>query len=782
MVLFLSFTAGILSFHLSRFFPFSVLLITASAGLVLLKHKKLHIVIIVFLSFLYAGMRNERAIEPFLCKGAVLKATATGIPVQEDLGFRQYAEVLAITNCTAPLKGKEIILFLKEPLPPYSTAVFSGDVTGTYPYRNPNNFRTTPMVKAVVTAVSLQKEEHSLSWYIQKTRTDLLGMYHRVFSPEVAGLLDSLVIGERSSLSDSVKRSFSFTGLSHLLSISGTHFGIFSFFIFNTAAFLLKRLPQRLLTRMTLYLKPSETAAFISIPFMVFYLLISGAEIPAIRSFIMINVFLFGLILGREGAWKNSLSFAAFVVLLISPDSISDVSFILSFSAVAAIGFAVDWRKSRSAGEPFIPRLRKTFPEKGLAWLLDMLAVTGAAIAGTLLITLYLFHSFSTVSMITNLLITPVVCFALIPATLFVSFIYLLSGIVLFPALIQVPSEIILRGVHWFAALPFSSIPVPAFPAIVVMAFYGGLILLISPATRRYGTVVSLISLLLIPLSSALKGRALLEVTFLDVGQGESSVMIMPDKKIFVLDTGRDGKQTAGYLDYLGVRAIDALLLTHAGADHAGGLSFLLETKKIEMLFDNGRVAYPGPGAGAVQHIPLTRGDVIEGIGYRLETLHPYNGFFSPRSGAAGENNNSLVVRLKADAFSILFTGDIEAEAEHDLLSLVSFLKSDVLKVPHHGSRTSSTESFVGLVDPSLAIISSGMFNPYGHPHPEALRALSERRIIETARSGTIKISAFPADEGGIAYGVKTDDQFRLKRTATIRGEIRNLRLLFATW
>ena len=192
------------------------------------------------------------------------------------------------------------------------------------------------------------------------------------FSGDSAAFISALTTGDTADLSDEARDAFNATGLAHILSISGTHFGMFSVMLFGLFGFLIKRLPYRYLQRLTIYLSPTQAAALLSIPFMIMYLGISGGSIPAVRSFIMINLFLFGLLIDRKGFWLNSLLFAAVVLVAWDPEVTADLSFQLSFIAVFFLGFALEKKdpdptprsrrpKKREAGLSGILKMRSSF-------------------------------------------------------------------------------------------------------------------------------------------------------------------------------------------------------------------------------------------------------------------------------------------------------------------------------------------------------------------------------------------------------------------------------------
>jgi competence protein ComEC len=277
-------------------------------------------------------------------------------------------------------------------------------------------------------------------------------------------------------------------------------------------------------------------------------------------------------------------------------------------------------------------------------------------------------------------------------------------------------------------------------------------------------------------------------VTFLDVGQGESSVVELPDKKIMLIDgsTNRPdmGRMViAPYLWSRGIRKIDVMVLSHPHPDHFGGLIYILDNFIVKDIWSNGRmthdarVFYEKIIEKNVRYKALKRGDILDADGYKITVFHPYEEFSagSSRGNFSDENSDSLVMKIESGDVSFLFTGDIEEEAEENLLHLGSLLKSDILKVPHHGGRKSSIREFIESVRPEIAVVSVGMNNPFHHPHQETLERDrdSGATLYRTDRHGAITIS-----NNNTSYEIETFNDNRLKPVQTFSDEIRNLGLL----
>jgi competence protein ComEC len=169
---------------------------------------------------------------------------------------------------------------------------------------------------------------------------------------------------------------------------------------------------------------------------------------------------------------------------------------------------------------------------------------------------------------------------------------------------------------------------------------------------------------------------------------------------------------------------------------------------------------------------------LIEGAGYAISVLHPYPEFYTMQANEyIAANNDSLVLRIADRNSSFLFTGDVESEAEEDMVALGKWLASDVMKIPHHGGRTSAYQPFIDTVDAEIVVISTERDNPFGHPHQETLEVLAGKKVLRTDAEGAIRIEK---TEHG--YDIKTYREFQFERGYGIGGELRNFRRLFRTW
>lgn len=406
----------------------------------------------------------------------------------------------------------------------------------------------------------------------------------------------------------------------------------------------------------------------------------------------------------------------------------------------------------------------------------NALVMTLAASIGTAPLVAYHFHYLSLISPVSNILIAPLVGFVLIPLSVVSSFLFLITGHFMLTPIVSGLSDLVVFLVKWAAHLPFSDIKIPSFPLILMFLFYAGFIFYFLFQRRPCSLIIPFIPLLIYLSLSAFE-RNEFKITYLDVGHGDSSVIQLPDGRTMVIDTGKTGRETASFLSYRGKKVIDTLILSHIHPDHTGGLDYLTRRFTVRELWTNSRIILPH----ALRHIKqreLSRGDLVEGNGYRIYVFHPYPEFYSLHGNEyIAENNDSLVLKFIVHRKSFLFTGDIEEEAEEDITHLGTWLQSNVLKVPHHGSKSSAYEPFINTVSPAGAVISVGRDNPFGHPHHETLYAYQGTRIFRTDIDGAVKIQNSP---NGLAC--KTYMEFQFKKARSFTDELKNIERLFETW
>lgn len=546
-----------------------------------------------------------------------------------------------------------------------------------------------------------------------------------------AEALKALIISGQGGIDKELKDAFAATGTAHILSISGLHVGIVAAFTYGLILFIIKR-SERLL----LALNARKVALGLSAIPVVLYGALAGFPAPTQRAVIMVLAFTASFLLGRGRDYLNTLALAAVIILVIAPYSVWDISFQLTFVAVAAIIVIVPRMKTLLGEETGgangkKERLRLFIKRK----LLPLVFVTIAAGIGTSPLLAYHFHRVSLAGLAANLVVVPLsaivvplllISSALIPVSEALALVSLRMADFIF--------DIIVFIVRLFSSMPYSSIWVSPPSILQTAAFY---MLAASVAMLREWRLAKYAAPLCAAFFIASCGAGyvyrphpdLLRVTFLSVGQGDSTLIEFPDGKTMLIDGGGSNnpdfdigeRVVAPVLRAKGIDRLDYILLSHAQQDHMGGLVFIASNFGVGEFWWNGQGSL-GRLKDALERqgarISVTRGFAGKEIGgAALEFLHPSTG------AQLDTNEMSVVMKLSYGAKSFLFTGDIGRKAEALLVGAP--LRADVLKAAHHGSKGSSSLEFLESVNPSIVVISAGRRNAFGFPHHETLERYS---------------------------------------------------------
>ncbi|MBI4843999.1 MAG: DNA internalization-related competence protein ComEC/Rec2 [Nitrospirae bacterium] len=796
-----SFISGIIAFHFLPFFPFSInLLIILSTFFFyyFFGRKKAFFLCLSFFVFgiLYSFIRHDPMPETKLPrKKASVTGVISGLP---EFSGKNLSFILKNVSIDGhEIKGDARLYILSETAGESGVSLYAGDVIKATAelkapavFYNPGVYSYDPRREGITAAgyvkgLTVIKRGEGFLSQTGRIRQELCRITDNSLSPENAAFMNAITAGARRGISAGTRDSFSSTGLAHLLSISGTHFALLAFIVFQSVKRSAALLPDRTFKSMTLYLTPSQISVIATIPMIFFYALISGGSTPTIRSFIMVMVYMLAVFLGRRGQWLNSLAIAAFIILLREPGSLFDISFILSFTAVLSIGLFLerlneeDLEFGTGTGKQRFG-FKKVFQKIKVSFLMTL-----APLLGTAPVIALCFKQFPLISPISNLIVTPLVCFVILPIGLFsevISFLFNLDFLI-FSGLTDALTGYSLHLARLLAQVPYSNLHIPDPPFLLILFYYASLFYILKGRSRM--RFAPLILVIFIYAASPYLHRGEFRITFLDVGQGDSSVVRLPDGKVMVIDGGTPSPDAgrnivAPYLWSQGIRKIDYLVLSHPHPDHYGGLSYILQNFRIGGIWTNKNGAEFFDAAKGLKTAVrrLKRGGLLEAEGYKIYALHPYDEFHagSPRGSFSDENSDSLVLKVETDNGSVLFTGDIEAEAENDLIHLGAMLKSDIIKVPHHGGRTSSSPAFIKAVGPKLAVVSAGRDNPFKHPHYETVERYRHAGtgFYRTDRDGAVIIRVKPDRLKAETF---SDSEFIKVRNW--EDELRNLRLLF---
>lgn len=568
---------------------------------------------------------------------------------------------------------------------------------------------------------------------IEQAREAVRDRFARVLgSTPAAGILAALAVGDQRSISNEEWRLFQRTGVTHLMSISGLHVTMISGLCAWLVAALWCRVPA-----LSLRVPARKAAAPAAILAAFAYALIAGFQVPAQRTFWMVTVVALALWSGRIVMPTRTLALALGVVLALDPWAVLSAGFWLSFGAVALIFYVAgvpDQRRGRWR------RLRQALQTQ---WAITL----GLAPA-----TLFLFAQVSVIGPLANAVAIPLVSglitpLALLAALLPVEFLAQLGAWL---------TEWLLQFLESCAMLPAALWRQHAPPLWSVALALAGVLWLIAPrgVPWRAGGLALMAPAFALPVPSPVPGEAW--ITTLDVGQGQAVVVRTANRTLlydagpqFGDDADSGERIVAPYLRATGTARLDTLVVTHNDSDHSGGAASVIENFEVDEFLSSLPAAHPLHATVSDSRRCL-RGAQWDWDGVHFAMLHP-----APQDAAARRANNlSCVLRVNAGSGSMLLSGDIERAAEQALLERdAGALRADVLLVPHHGSRTSSSAEFLAAVRPALAVIPVGYRNRFAHPVAEVLEryAALGTRVMRTDLDGavTVRLAAAGVEASG---------------------------------
>ena len=532
-----------------------------------------------------------------------------------------------------------------------------------------------------------------------------------------AGILIALAIGDQQAIDAELWQTFARTGITHLMSISGLHVTMFAGLAYALINWLWRRS-----TRLPLRLPAQHAAAAGGFLAAFLYCLLAGFAVPAQRTLYMLGVVAAARLWGREVAASRVLLLALLIVLLLDPWAVRAAGFWLSFGAVALLLHIGSGRLGHAH------------------WLIEWGRAQWAVTLGMLPALLALFQQFSLVSPLANAVAIPVVSFVITPLAL-AGTLPLLSPLL---SLAHLVTGWMMAFIDWLAGLPLAMWQQAAAPSwSVLLALAGGVWLLLPRGfPARWLGLLAFLPLLTVLPPRPEPGAA--EVTVLDVGQGlavhvqtATHDLLFDAGPAFSAEADSGNRIIVPYLRAMGVRRLDALVISHADRDHEGGAASVLAALPVTIL----KSSLPFEHALSAQPMPQEAcrdGDEWNWDGVRFSMLHP-------RSDQPGKksNDDSCVLRVEAGGRGFLITSDIEAPQESALVTRRGAdLTSTAMTVPHHGSRTSSTSGFIAAVAAPDVIFPVGYRNRFGHPKDDVVERYvqSGARLHRTDVDGAVRV------------------------------------------
>ena len=529
-------------------------------------------------------------------------------------------------------------------------------------------------------------------------------------SPLAIGLL----LGIRDNISEDVQDDFRNANLTHMLAISGAHFS----YVILIVSFICKKLKNKRLQQ------------FILIGAIIFFMNLTGNTPSVVRAGIMSILLILSSILKRQNDIYTNISTSLLIQIINNPYVIFDVGLILSYSGVIGI---VTFNK-------FFSKIIKN----------KIICVTLSANSLLIPIMIYKYNTISFTFVISNVLAS-----GLLGVIIMLELIACIIKIKPIFVLLDISLSLLQKIANFCSKIPFSNVYVTTKTVFLVLAIY----LIIFLVIKRKKKSIPIIILFIFVFTCFARiynyntlEKDILQIKFIDVGQGDCTLLINKGKTLMI-DTGGSTSSSYDvgenivhkYLLYKGINKIDYLMLSHFDADHCQGAIFLLKNMKVKNLI----ISIQPENSEFYEEITniciqkntnimyVKKGNKFKIANLDIEILHPNNNFIAENT----LNNNALVCKINYYNFKMLFTGDIEKIAENQLLD--EELSADLLKVGHHGSKTSTTQEFLNKVNPQIALIGVGENNKFGHPNDGVIKRLQDKgiKIFRTDLNGEININ-----------------------------------------
>ena len=578
------------------------------------------------------------------------------------------------------------------------------------------------------------------NWFVHKIIVPLKEFAEITFTKNLnfktASVLRALLLGEKQDIDRDIITEFQRVGVIHVLAISGLHVGFIILFVFTI--FTLLRFPYNL-----------KLMGLIIV--LTIYVILINFKPPVMRASLMAVLILTARLRERKVFIYNIIFGAAFVILLFEPRELFNPGFQFSFMAVLSIIYG--YQKFDSL-IPLKKYLYKKYPSVTMVnliikWIWIPLLVSASAVLGTLPLTIYYYGLLPVFALFANIIVIPLVGIIVLLG-IFLLLTEPVSNILAagLGEIINLIYEVLLNIVNWFSTLPFAALELPNISLILVATIILIFLLVLNLRNKIVKKIIAPFSLILILIfiTNFKNVNEKLEITFLDVGQGDAAFINFPNGKTMLIDAGENspnwdqGAMTVlPFLKGKGIVHLNYFVGSHPHNDHIGGAITILSRIPVDTCIFSS-YAYDSKTFNKIlklcteKNIPIkyvTRGDrILADPACRIYVLHPDEEFATSENQDGAEcNNSSVVLKIQYGDNGILFTGDLERQGEKPLLNFGDFLESEILKVGHHGSKTSTSQYLIDNVEPIAAIISVAKKNKFRHPSKITIQRLQESNI-----------------------------------------------------
>lgn len=604
--------------------------------------------------------------------------------------------------------------------------------------------------------IELIKEKNINYLFINlyKVKNKIIKNINNKFPEETRGVFLGILLGDKNSIEEDVRQNFADSSLSHILAVSGTHIS----YVVICISVLFKKLKlnkniRKVLTSLVLFM----------------YLYLVDFSASATRAVIMSNIVILQMLFYRKQDTITTIAFSSIIILINNPYAILNIGFLLSYGGTIGIILFVN-KISIESKEDFFQRFK--------SYLKDICIVTISAQTIIMPIIIYYFNTISFTFIISNiiasLVIGPIIMIGLVIIAISFFKIPIISLIIRFYNILIV---ILVKTADIISKIPISKIYLKTPTTLEIIFYYSvvfliALLIYIKKSNRKFikktiqidiynlknffinnrNKVLIFISIVSLISITSIKIPKELKINFIDVGQGDSCLITTPQNKKIIVDSGGSESYDVGknvLLPYLldkRITKIDYIMISHFDTDHCKGFEYVLENIKVKNVIISKQSETSENFKQIMKIIRKKRINLIvvqKGSKIKIDNFTTVD-IISPQSEniADNMNDNSIVAKFEAYNFSILFTGDASEKIEKELIKEKINLKSDILKVSHHGSKTGTSEEFLKSVKPKIALIGVGENNKFGHPTEDVIKRLTENKvkIYRTDRNGEISI------------------------------------------